>query len=301
MNRENFTPTLRALGFIVLGGSILSFTPVFVNLANVGPSVSAFYRMFFGGIILIAVTLLRREQLWYDFKSLMIPFICAFFFTIDLFFWHRSILFVGPGLATILGNMQVFFIAIFAVTFLKEKLNWKLLISIPLAISGLFLMVHTNWGQQDGNFQMGVIYGLITALFFAGYILMLRKSQDVENQQRYSSFANMAWISLFAAGMLGFTVFLEPEATFMIPDVQSWWALIGLGVAGQVLGWVLISKGLPRLDAAIGGLVILLEPALSFTWDILFFNRPTSLLDYAGAAIMLIAIYLGSVSSRKKG
>lgn len=294
------SPSLRALGFIIFGAAMVSFTSVLVELAHVGPTVSAFYRMFFGGTILLVISLIRRDKLWYGIKSLAIPFLCAFLFSLDLFFWHRSINFVGPGLATILGNMQVFFVAILAVWFLKEKLGWRRIVAIPFAVVGLFLIVRTGWGQEGGAVKLGVLYGLLTALCYAFYILTLRKSQSAEQKLKYSLFANMTWICLISTVLLGITVWIEPGAHFGIPDLQTWGALIGLGIMGQVLGWVFISKGLPDVDASIAGLALLLQPALAFMWDILFFGRPTTALEYVGAAVVLGAIYLGASRSKSK-
>ena len=292
--------SLQALGYIIFGAAMVSFTSVFVELAHVGPTVSAFYRMFFGGLILLAITLARGDRLWLGWKSLGIPVLCAFLFSLDLFFWHRSINFVGPGLATILGNMQVFFVALLAVWFLKEKLGWRLMVAIPFAVLGLFLIVRTGWGEEGGTVKMGVLYGLLTALSYAFYILVLRHSQSAGQKLRYSLFANMAWISLMSAVMLGITVLAEPQARFTIPDLQSWGALIGLGIMGQVLGWIGISKGLPQVDASVAGLALLLQPALAFMWDIWFFDRSTTGLEYLGAGIVIAAIYLGSSRSKKK-
>jgi len=293
------SPTPRALGFIIFGAAMVSFTSVFVELAHVGPTVSAFYRMLFGGVILLGIALVRGDRLWFGTKSLAIPFLCAFLFSLDLFFWHRSINYVGPGLATILGNMQVFFVAVLAVWFLKEKLGWRLMVAIPFAVLGLFLIVRTGWGQQGGAVKLGVLYGLLTALCYALYILTLRKSQSAEQKLRYALIPNMAWICMLSAVLLGITVWIEPNAHFAIPDLQTWGALIGLGLMGQVLGWVSISKGLPDVNASVAGLALLLQPALAFMWDILIFDRPTTALEYVGAGIVLAAIYLGS-SKRKK-
>lgn len=293
------SPAIRALGYIIFGASLLSFTSVFVEIANTGPTVTAFYRMLFGGVILLGIAVVRGDRLWFGYKSLAIPLLCAFFFSLDLFFWHRSIDFVGPGLATILGNMQVFFVALIAVWFLKERLSWQLMVAIPLAVLGLFLVVRTGWGQQEGMVKLGVFYGLLTALSYALYILTLRRSQSEHQKLRYSLFANMAWISLMAAVLLGVTVLIEPESHFRIPDLQTWGALLGLGIMGQVIGWVLISKGLPQVDASVGGLALLLQPAMAFMWDILFFDRPTTGLEYVGAVIVLAAIYMGSTGREK--
>lgn len=291
--------SLRAIGYIIFGAAMVSFTSVLVELANVGPTVSAFYRMLFGGLILLGITIIKRDRLWFGIKSLAIPFVCAFLFSMDLFFWHRSINFVGPGLATILGNMQVFFVAILAVLFLKEKLGWRLLVAIPFAVVGLFMIVRTGWGERGGAVEMGVLYGLLTALTYALYILTLRKSQSAGYELRFSLIPNMMWISLMSAAILGITVVIEPGAHFSIPDLQTWWALIGLGIVGQVLGWVFISKGLPQVNASVAGLALLLQPALAFGWDILFFDRPTTVLEYIGAAVVLAAIYLGATKIKK--
>ena len=278
---------------------MVSFISVFVELAEVAPTVSAFYRMFFGGVILLAISLVRGDKLWLGVKSLAIPALCAFFFGLDLFFWHRSIIYVGPGLATILGNMQVFLVAILAVIFLKEQLSRRLLISIPIAVIGLFLIIQTDWGQQDGRVKLGVLFGLLTALSYALYILFLRKSQSKGQYEQHSLFANMTWICLIAALLLGLTVWIEPESDFVIPTMQAWASLLGLGIVGQVLGWVFISKGLPQVNASVAGLALLLQPALAFMWDIIFFGRPTTALEYLGAVIVLGAIYVGSTGKRR--
>ena len=42
------------------------------------------------------------------------------------------------------------------------------------------------------------------------------------------------------------------------------------------------------------GLALLLQPTLSFVWDVLFFARPMSATELLGAGIALLAIYVGS-------
>src|SRR5699024_2773412 len=172
---------------------MVSFTSVFVELAHVGPTVSAFYRMFFGGIVLGALAVVRGNRLWYGLKSLGLPFLCALFFSLDLFMWHRSINYVGPGLATILANFQVFFVAVWAVIFLKERLNRRLVIAIPFAVAGLFMIILADWMQP--GVRMGLLFGLLAAVSYSFYILFLRKSQSVR-QRKHTPIPNMAWICL---------------------------------------------------------------------------------------------------------
>ena len=80
---------------------------------------------------------------------------------------------------------------------------------------------------------------------------------------------------------------------FQIPDLQSFLSLAALGLFSHSLGWILIASALPKIRTSFSGLILLLEPALAFVWDVLFFQRPTSLVNWVGVLITLVAIYLG--------
>ena len=90
------------------------------------------------------------------------------------------------------------------------------------------------------------------------------------------------------------------KTSFKIPDNQSWVTLLMYGFMGQCLGWVFIAKGIGKIKASRAGLILLLQPTLSFIWDMLFFHRPTDLLDLLGALMAIVAIYLGSAESKRE-
>jgi drug/metabolite transporter (DMT)-like permease len=70
--------------------------------------------------------------------------------------------------------------------------------------------------------------------------------------------------------------------------------MFGYGATCQVLGGVLISSSLAYVTAARVGLILLLQPTLSYVWDIWLFDLPITATQALGAAIALVAIYLGS-------
>ena len=80
---------------------------------------------------------------------------------------------------------------------------------------------------------------------------------------------------------------------FQNADLQSLFSLAALGLFSHSLGWILITHALPKIRTSFSGLILLLEPALAFVWDVLFFQRPTSLVNWLGVVIALAAIYLG--------
>ncbi len=288
----------RTLGILQLtaGATMISFSAVFVKLAHVEPTMAGFYRMLFGGLILLAIVWFRGERLYYGLQNLLMVLLCSLFFALDLTFWHRSIHYVGPGLSTLLANFQVFFLAAFGIITLGEKPRLNLLISIPLAMVGLYLIVGLNWGDLETEYKTGIVFGLITALFYSAYILTLRKTQSISANKR--TFSTIALISLLTSFIMGLEALVQKEH-FRVPDLQSWWALLGYGFIAQVLGWVLIARGLLKTEASRVGLILLLQPTLAFVWDILFFKRPTGPVEILGALLALFAIYLGTTSQNR--
>jgi drug/metabolite transporter (DMT)-like permease len=220
-------------------------------------------------------------------------FICGVVFAADLYCWHISIKLVGPGLATLLGNFQVFILAGVGVLLLKERYGKQLLIALPLAMAGLFLIVGVEWGEMTAPYRMGIFFGLATALFYSAYILCLKKLYSAAPGTISSMLLVSAATALVLAGYMLFS-----DISFAIPDLTSLLSLACLGFLSQCFGWVLIATSLPRTNTSSAGLILLLQPSLSFLWDVLFFNRPTEPLNWLGVALTLCAIYLG-ISSKK--
>jgi drug/metabolite transporter (DMT)-like permease len=285
------------MAHVLAGAFLISFASVFVKIANVGPTAAMFYRFLFGGIALACAALVMKEPLWRGARAFLWALASGTAFSCDLFFWHRSIHYVGPGLATILANFQVFGLAFVGVCFLKERLGWRRGLAIPMSMVGLFLLVGWDWLELGDRYHMGVVFGLITAAFYTILTLVLRKSQTLP--VRLSPTANMAWVGLIGSVIAGFETPLTAES-FIIPDIRSFAALAAYGALCSGLGWSLIAAGLPRMQASRAGLVLILQPTLAFVRDILFFSRQTTYIAVTGALLTLAAIYLGGASASEE-
>jgi drug/metabolite transporter (DMT)-like permease len=79
-----------------------------------------------------------------------------------------------------------------------------------------------------------------------------------------------------------------------VPDSSDMIWLLCYGVLSHTFGALFLASSLPHVSTTEAGLALLLQPTLSFVWDVLFFDRPMQPVEIAGAAIALVAIYLGS-------
>lgn len=294
LNAFNSRSSHIAILTLIAGAVMISFSGVWVKLSHVTPTASAFYRVFFGGIILLAAASSRHELQWRGGRHLLLGLTCGVFFALDLCLYHFSIHYIGPGLGTILPNFQVFILAAIGVFFLGEKVRVLYVLSIPLAFLGLFMIIGIDWGHLGPLYKTGVYCGLAAAVCYAGFLLSLRKLQS--DQIGVSVFYVLMMVSLSTAVLLAAEIYRTGD-TFRIPDRQSFFALAALGLFSQAMGWILITNALPRIRASFSGLVLLLQPALAFVWDVLFFHRPTSLVNWIGVGVALAAIYLGTARS----
>ena len=278
-----------------MGATMISFSAVWVKLAHVTPTASGFYRVLLGGIFLLIFTRVRKRSMVKGGLFSGLSMLAGIFFALDLYTWHRSIQYVGPGLATILSNFQVFLVPLAGVILYGEHLCIRFILSVPLAVAGLFMIVGISWEQLSPDYHMGIWYGFLTAVFYTGFLITLRKLQS--HPSAPSAGFNLMVVSFSTAIFLGLDM-ARTHDTFVIPDIQSAVALVGLGLMSQTLGWLFITRSLPRIPAAIAGLILLLQPSLSFVWDVLFFHRETSAMAWCGVALSLSSIYLGSTSGK---
>ncbi|QKK03451.1 MAG: DMT family transporter [Pseudomonadota bacterium] len=291
---------LKSALYVTAGAVLISFSAVFVRLADVAPTTSGFYRMFFGAVALALLLALRpnmRRGLGENWTgSLLI----AVFFAFDIWFWHQSIAYIGPGLATLLANFQVFMLTAIGVVWLRERLGWRFASGLGLAMLGLWLLFGRDWGQLSGDYRLGVIFGLLTALAYGLYLLSLRGFQIRHPGVRAE--ARLTQVTV-CCGIILAAVNIGEGHGFAIPDTGSLLSLIGLGVFCQVIGWLLITRGMPLLPAGIVGLLLLIQPSASVVWDLLWFGLQLDALDLAGIILALVGIYLGfrSASRRRLG
>ena len=275
---------------MLAGGALISFSPIWVKIAQVGPTAAVFYRTFLGGVILAAIVLIRQERSWPNRRQLGLSTLCGFLFALDLALWHYGVQNAEPGLATILTNFQVFLMAAWGILIFKEQLTWRLVVSIPLALLGLTFLVGIRWQGLESYYRYGVLAALSAALVYTAYILVLRKTRT--GAEPLAPVLNMAVVSLTCAMFSALGVLAAGES-FAVPDLKTWGALVMYGIFSQVVGWMLISIGLPRVEASRAGLALLAQPALAFTWDVLFFKHGASGAEIIGAVVALTAIYLG--------
>ena len=280
---------------LLIGTVCISLAPIFIKASDIHPDSSAFYRMLFAGVSIGILLRLRRKKLGLSRKQILLLAGGGIFLALDFMCWHRSIYLIGPGVSTLLTNLQVFFTATFSYLLFRQRVSRLFVLAVPLALFGLYLITGADFANLSGYEARGLSMGLLSALFYSGYILFLHQTMKSSALDGMSSMLVVA---------LSSTVFLAVAGTFtaaslVIPDLPTLWALLGVGILSTTLGWTLISSSLRSIPVTTAGLILLLQPTLAFIWEVLLFAKPVELLETAGVILVLLAIYSGSYSKPK--
>lgn len=287
---------------LATGALLISLSPIFVkavSLAGVGPTAIGFWRTSIGAIVLLLVgfwmsgiyRISRAGFGWSVFAG------CAF--AADLYCWHKSILITGAGMATILGNTQVFASAIISFFVFKERLTLRFFLS---ALAGLVGVALLTGAFSDGisltaSYLWGVSLGLLTGIAYAVYITGLKlAARTMPSDSKAGSLPIIFYSSIVTSLILLALAFVGNEV-MKPPTLIEWGLLIALGLVVQVLGWWLITNSLPRVSTNRASLLLLLQPTAAVVMGSIFFSEQLDGIQIAGAVLTLASIYFGSRKS----
>ncbi len=280
---------------LIIASMLLGFGAVFVVFIDFEPTIIAFYRLLLGGCLFGFVLLVRHEPLRISFEALFFSSMAGILFGIDLSFWNQSIVLVGPGIATILNSLQVFFMAILGLVIFRDKPSWKLWLSLFLTFIGVVLLSYHET-QQSEKGLLGITTGVLSAIAFACSMIFLR---EAAKRQKYSLMNTMFYASMSGALAIGIYGYLN-GSSFMTDDVASWVMIIIYAAFVHVIAWFLMAKSMPFVSVALVGLIMSLEPVTVFGIDLVLLGKSITLWQAIGAALTLFAIYLGSKAAKNK-
>ena len=284
-------PVLAAL----TGALCIAFSGILFRVSHVSPSTGAVYRCLWALPPLLVLA--WREDRRFGGRPLRargLAWIAGIFFAFDLVFWHRAIEEVGAGLATVLGNMQVVLVGLLAWAILRERPSGRSLAAIPVVLVGVVLISGAFEGGAYGrNPGLGVFYGVLTALAYSGFLLVLREGNRDRRRPAGPLFdATLASaLGCIALGLAWGDLDWLPSAS-----AQGW--LVLLALSSQVLGWLLISVTLPRLPASLTSVLLTAQPVMSVLFAAAILGESPSLSQLVGVAAILSGLLIVSAGRR---
>jgi drug/metabolite transporter (DMT)-like permease len=281
---------------VLVGAVVLAFSAILFRLSHVSASTGAFYRCVFAVPPLwILARLEARRYGRQKPRAMWLAWLAGAFFAADLILWHNGIEQVGAGLATVLGNTQVVMVGLLAWAILGERPHRSSFAAIPVVGVGVLLISGVlEQGAYGSNPGLGVLYGVLTAVAYSGFLLALREgSRDLRRP------AGPLFTATFASAVGCAAIGAAIGDLDLTPSWSATGWLILLALSSQVLGWLLISNSLPRLPAVTTSILLTFQPVCSVIFAALIVDETPSLLQLGGAACILAGLLTATIGRRE--
>jgi drug/metabolite transporter (DMT)-like permease len=282
-----------------LGAACISASAILIKLADTGAATAAFFRCFLALPLLVALAVVEQRRR--GPRPLAVrggAFVAGLFLAVDLVLWNHTIAEVGAGIATVLGNLQVLFVALAAWVLLRERPERRFLVALPVVMVGVVMVSGLIGATAGGTHPLaGIGYGLGTSVAYAAFLLILRRT-SASTPHVAGPLAEATAGAAVGSLLLGLAF---GGLQLLIPWPSFWWLLL-LSLSSQTLGWLLITSSLPRLPAAVSSLTLLLQPAAAMLLAAIVLSERPGLIQIGGAVVVctgVLMVSLAAPSSRR--
>jgi len=280
---------------MLMAGSAMLFGAMAfaAKLASSGMSGAqvAMIRFATGALPVLLVGRFRRQAL--TFQRLDLLFYRGFFGGTAVLCYFIAIEKISVGVATLLNYTSPLFSGLFSIFFLREKISPRVLIPMPIAFAGVFLVVHAHAGPGEVvGFGRWELVGLCSAVLSGAAVTAMRAARQGEN----------SWAVYTSFCLLG-TVVTAPLAiaTWRTPDTASLVALAATSLF-SIGAQLLLTFSLRWVDAMTVGVISQLAVIVSMGLGAAFLGESLTAMAISGAILtiggVVGVVYVTSIVGR---
>ena len=181
-------------------------------------------------------------------------------------------------------STQTMFLAILGYFYLKEKVSLISLISIVLAMSGIFVMVGDSITQGT---LFGNIIALVIPISFSVLVMLVRKNSNLD-------LVPAVWYASIFSGF--YSIIMVDSFNFSNHDIFMGFLL---GVPQLTFGFICITIGSRTTRSVTVGLLMLTETIFAPLWVWLFLKEIPPFSVFIGGLIIIFAIIIKSFERNK--
>ncbi len=243
--------------------------------------------------LLPSLLITRFRQRAFTFQRWDLLLYRGFFGGLAVLCYFVAIEHIHVGVATLLNYTSPLFSGIFSLFFLHERISPKVLIPVPIALAGVFLVVHANARHGDVlGFGLWELVALGSALASGAAVTAMRAARRGEN----------SWAVYTSFCLLG-TILTAPLAiaTWKTPVGDEW---ISLGATSlfAIGAQLLLTFSLRWVDAMTVGVISQLAVIVAMLLGVTLLGEHLNAMTLFGAALtiggVVGVVYVTSLAKR---
>ena len=189
---------------------------------------------------------------------------------------ERLILFVHPT-----------FVLLFSALLFHRRITRRDLVAVVLSYVGIGLVFGNDVLTQPGNVVLGSLWVLMSALFYAAYLIGSGRVVGRVGSLRFASYAGL----VSCLGVVIHYLVVTPNLRLIVeqPAPVYWLALL-MAVVSTVLPIVLTSEGIRRVGASHASILGSVGPIATIFLGFAFLGEPITAVQIGGCALVMAGI-----------
>lgn len=294
------TPTQGTL-LLLLGTLALGGTSLLIATVDADPLSLAALRCLLAVPLLLPLVLweLRRVNRFEALprRTLVGAAAAGLALGVDYSFWNSSIQLVGPGIATVLLNIQLVLLPLIAWIVDRIRPMKQLRVIIPVMVAGIVLTANAVQALHSGQLQLrGVLYGLAAGTGYAIYLSVIRRTAPAKTKP--APFSVLTVVCLFAGIAAALAALVSSRWTWPATG-DDWTSVLILALVGQVLVFWCLNVGMTGISETAMSTLLLLPGVFATVSASLFLSHLPSLSQLAGCALIIAGAWWASAASHR--
>jgi drug/metabolite transporter (DMT)-like permease len=251
----------------------MAYSAKIASKALSGPEV-AFFRMAVGLLPCVLVPRIRRAALGYQRLDLILY--RGIFGGIAVMLYFLAIEHTSAGLATLLNYTAPIWSGMFSLLFIGERISPRVLIPLPVALTGVYLVVHAS----HFDVSRWLLAGLLSAVFSGAAVTAMRAARRAENS--WSVYASFCFFGMIVNTPLTIV-------TWRTPSGSTWIALASTAVFAMA-AQLLMTFSLRWVDAMTVGVISQLAVLVATALGALFLHEEITGAAALGSALTICGV-----------
>ena len=202
------------------------------------------------------------------------------------YFSFLGLQYITAALERLLLFLHPTFVVLLAAAIYKRPITRRDIAAIGLSYLGIALVFGNDLATQPGNVALGAFWVLLSALFYAVYLLGSGRLVGRVGSLRFASYAGL--VSCIAI-VVHYAVVRDLSVILSQPAPVYWLGLL-MAVVSTVLPIVLTSEGIRRIGASHASIVGSVGPVSTIFLGAMLLDEPVTAIQVAGAALVLAGV-----------
>ncbi len=283
-------------GSAVLGAGAIAFSGILFRWSGVEPTTATVFRTALALPFLWPLVIAEERRFGpRSRRSRLMALLAGVFFAADLQGFHAAVVYVGAGLGTVIPNSQVVVVTLVTWLLFGERPPGRALAAVPIVLLGVVLISGiVGPGAYGRDPALGAAVGLLSAVAYSAFLIVMRR---IGTDRRHV--AGPLFDATLATALVALPFGILPGAFDPLPSLSALGILLVYALTSQVIGYLLITSGLPRLPAIVGSILLMVQPVATMALGVVLLGERPSPVQLAGVALVLGGIAFATLPSRR--